>query len=575
MATMIPDKPKTINPGSNEDIMFDALRKLPGDYSVIHSFKHLEQYGKHLVTREMDFIIFHPQKGILVLECKGGYPQYINGTWYNGNMNIMEHDGPYNQASSGMYYLRDVIRFSPLGYLLTKCKMMYGVWFCSLPYETVKSRCSAPEANATITLTKEALQDPTPYIEKIFSLDCYYEGKPVCTNLNDEEADKLFRKVLCPEFDLVPTLSEMNTFKKRIFHQLLGEQKRILDYIDDQPTAVINGAAGTGKTWVALEKARRHTEQGEHVLFLCFNKQLQIHLAKLLTGEYAHCYTIDGFACSICHTSTPDYPLLKETLNRMFNTNSFPFPFQHVIIDEGQDFGTDEIENNGIIQLLSDIVTVDEKLRGSCYVFYDRLQLIQGKRIPAYINNADCRLTLTRNCRNTENIGKTSLAPVSEREPKFFDQTQPGVPARISFSSSKDNALIKLNNAVAEAEKNGYSDIVILTCAGKEEYSILADMIEENRKYKGKYTFTTCRKFKGLEADVIILVDVNKDTFNPKEVLLYYVGASRAKMELYIITMLDSSACEELLKKVFKHDENKPIRNAQSKLADEMNAWKF
>lgn len=54
-------------------------------------------------------------------------------------------------------------------------------------------------------------------------------------------------------------------------------------------------------------------------------------------------------------------------------------------------------------------------------MFYDRLQLVQSSHIPKYISEADCKLTLYRNCRNTENIAITSLKPISERTPKLYD----------------------------------------------------------------------------------------------------------------------------------------------------------
>ena len=43
-----------------------------------------------------------------------------------------------------------------------------------------------------------------------------------------------------------------------------------MDFLDEQLTAAVNGAAGTGKTMIAVEKARRHAAAGERVLFLCF-----------------------------------------------------------------------------------------------------------------------------------------------------------------------------------------------------------------------------------------------------------------------------------------------------------------
>ena len=58
--------------------------------------------------------------------------------------------------------------------------------------------------------------------------------------------------------------------------------------------------------------------------------------------------------------------------------------------------------------------------------------------------------------------------------------------------------------------------------------------------------FTTCRKFKGLEADAIILVDVNKYSImdNAK---LFYVGASRARLQLKVLGDLSDIDCREVI----------------------------
>ena len=57
-------------------------------------------------------------------------------------------------------------------------------------------------------------------------------------------------------------------------------EEGILNFLEEQKTAVINGAAGTGKTLVAIEKAKRHACKGEKVLFLRYNNLLKTHLAE-------------------------------------------------------------------------------------------------------------------------------------------------------------------------------------------------------------------------------------------------------------------------------------------------------
>ena len=181
----------------------------------------------------------------------------------------------------------------------------------------------------------------------------------------------------------------------------------------------------------------------------------------------------------------------------------------------------------------------------SFFVFYDKLQLIQARSMPAFIEEADCRLTLYRNCRNTINIATTSLKPITERDPKLLEGAVAGIPAQLHFCDEREQVIGALDKAIAELKEDGIGNIVILTCK-TEKTSIIADLVNDGM-YRRKYRFSTCRKFKGLEADAVILVDVDEATFNPDMVLLYYVGASRARLGLEIMAQLSDEECTKIL----------------------------
>ena len=355
------------------------------------------------------------------------------------------------------------------------------------------------------------------------------------------------------------------TFKTIVFHRLLDEQAGILDFLDEQLTAAVNGAAGTGKTMIAVEKARRHAAAGERVLFLCFNAQLKDFLEENYARDLVSYYTIAGFACKICNTVKPNYDELREKLEDYYISDSFPY--KHVIIDEGQDFGIEAIEETDIIQLIHDII-VGLDQGGTFYVFYDRLQLIQAKEMPKFIGDLDCRLTLYRNCRNTENIAVTSLRPITERKPKVFEGTVKGAPARIHFCDSVQNERERIDSIIDNLAADGYRDVVLLTCK-TEATSILSDSVN-NGRYRNKYLFTTCRKFKGLEADVVILLDVDKATFEQENVLIFYVGTSRARIKLEITAILSDDDCKEILTSVLNYQGK--IRRAKKDFAGALNA---
>ena len=365
--------------------------------------------------------------------------------------------------------------------------------------------------------------------------------------------------------NVFPSASFEADLKKIVFHRLLDEQAGILDFLDEQLTAAINGAAGTGKTMIAVEKARRHAAAGERVLFLCFNAQLKDYLEENYARDLVSYYTIAGFACKICNTVKPNYNELKAKLEDYYISDSFPY--KHVIIDEGQDFGSEAIEETDIIQLIHDII-VDADQGGTFYVFYDRLQLIQAREMPKFIGDLDCRLTLYRNCRNTENIAVTSLRPITERKPKVFEGAVKGTPAKIHFCDSAQNERERIDSIIDDLAADGYRDIVLLTCK-TEATSILSDSVN-NGKYRNKYLFTTCRKFKGLEADVVILLDVDKTTFEQGNALIFYVGTSRARIKLEIAAILSDDDCKEILMSILNYRGK--IRRAQKDLAGALNA---
>ena len=82
--------------------------------------------------------------------------------------------------------------------------------------------------------------------------------------------------------------------------------------------------------------------------------------------------------------------------------------------------------------------------------------------------------------------------------------------------------------------------------------------------------FTTCRKFKGLEADAVILLDVDKTTFEPENVLVFYVGTSRARIKLEITAILSDNDCKDILTSILNYQGK--VRRAKKDLAGALNA---
>ena len=104
-------------------------------------------------------------------------------------------------------------------------------------------------------------------------------------------------------------------------------------------------------------------------------------------------------------------------------------------------------------------------------------------------------------------------------------------------------------------------------------YSCIADNLEVgtgNDKgyhvyyYNGVgYKVTTCRKFKGLEADAIVMIDLNKDSFTGRRGMRFYVGTSRAKQYLDVVAVLAPQDYGYVVKRL---DPNAPQRNDNEKM---------
>ena len=118
----------------------------------------------------------------------------------------------------------------------------------------------------------------------------------------------------------------------------------------------------------------------------------------------------------------------------------------------------------------------------------------------------------------------------------------------MSIVETEEMAIETINAMLDLFFENGYSDITILTCKTEEKSILAKEVSKQTYLYKGrKILFTTCRKFKGLESDAIILIDVEKHNLINYEDKNMYVGASRAKFELGMIAILTETDCKEIV----------------------------
>ena len=117
-----------------------------------------------------------------------------------------------------------------------------------------------------------------------------------------------------------------------------------------------------------------------------------------------------------------------------------------------------------------------------------------------------------------------------------------------------------LRKTVDQFLEVGIKDIVILSQGALENTIFYDDLIKATYedpydyfKYNGKkYRVATCITFKGLEADGIILLNLNRNSFTGERGKEFYVGTSRAKCKLDMICTLQDNEYETIVSQIDK-----------------------
>lgn len=536
MPQMIPANPVDGCPGS-EATVFEALKEgLPKDWIVIHS-KRFVLPGTHRhprsIEREVDFIIFNPKRGYIGLEVKGGKEiGRDQDGWYSvdyyGKKHRLNKD-PGAQAQSAIHtmkrYLEDLPDFAGWS-------PAYG-WGVCFPGVTVNQNLDAALPKEYV-VDKAGLNNIREELEKVFIANGMNEG------LIPQAKIDAFLRALAPTFKLAPSLSSKFDSERPTLVRLTEEQNDILDMFEEFNRVAVKGAAGTGKTVVAMEKARRLAASGKRVLFLCYNRPLADHLSDKAEGYVVE--TFHRFAKSMCQRAGIKFnePHEVEQKSKFWDNDAAEllenalqiYPderYDAVIVDEAQDF-----KSVWWIPVESMLADGD---KSTLYVFFDPNQQIYGGGPADELGLKGT--TLKYNCRNTKKIADYSCKLV-ELEPIV----KPGSPEGenvIHSKSSKDgkdmvDAVRKLVHKLVGENGIQTSQIAILT-TGKVEHSPIhkvgklgnISLVPLNQKPgPNEVRFSTLHRFKGLEADVVIVCDVkaNAEESSPKHL---YVATSRAR----------------------------------------------
>lgn len=535
MAKFYPALSRDFHGSEGERLVYQALSSLGNEYIVFHSYRWLGGYGQRRSEGEADFIVLHPKKGILVIEVKAGGISYHNGAWLQINRKNGKEKriDPLGQAAESQYRLQYFIK--------TKFSAPYpligrAAWFPSVVLQ--QNTLLPAEANRAIVFDENSLDDVGTALDRAYS----YWAKNV-GHLSADCSGKRFTTLiglLMPELRLIPTISSETRENEELIVRLTDRQASILHFLNEQPMAAIHGPAGTGKTLLAVEKAKMLAAEGKRVLYLCFNEFL---LNFLRSQGYSGKITFHNVR-TLAEELLGDRPLAIDQVIPVFEEyfaveyadDNWPYP--NIVVDEGQDISDAVLEHLAYLAGLYD---------GIFYAFYDRNQYIMRKETPEWLDkNADCRLVLYKNCRNTSEIATAISGLMNLKKGMYVNDIHGHCPRAVFCRDT--SALCKAAEAFVRemtAQNIKMEDMVILTVRSTEHSALkgidkLAGVPVSLEKAEGKVLFSSVRKFKGLEAKAVLLIDMAVSKIvNPLWQRLLYVGATRAVSYLQLAFLED------------------------------------
>lgn len=549
MPHFIPEEPTDFHDSYGEEVVFQALRHLPDRVYVFHS---VNWKSKNKNQGEADFLIFDPEWGILVIEVKSGGVEYNNGTWFyidkHGRRKARMHD-PFDQANRSVYFFVD--RINSRFHNQDKCPVHEAVWFPSIELTHEVLPAHAPRE---ITLDYRSLKHADKSIADVFR----YWNSHTPIHLTDKNIREVL-ELIAPSFKLIPIIKLKHDMLERKFKEMTDEQTRILDFLEEQDFCVISGDAGTGKTVIALEKARRLANRQEKVLFLTINALIREHIEKEYHHPYIEFYNFEKLAKHYIPEAETLESAIELFLAKLVE-NSLSWEYKHIIIDEGQDFKDDSL------------FYLKEKTPGQFYVFYDRNQLLlkNNAKLSEWFANADCKLVLTKNCRNTYQIAHTAHIFIGNAKPRLKETVEGRPPVIYEYNDENvGKHITSLLKEKLRVEKLDPEDITVLTFEKMQDCSIEqlnhVDSVKVSKEYEpGSILKSTIRKYKGLESNVVILTDVELSMVEEMRWRRkMYTASSRAKLELFIYLKVESEDTIEKAVRYFQSsikgiDENLP-----------------
>jgi hypothetical protein len=493
------------------DVYRTLASTLGSEWSVFYSrpWWGISQRGSE-IDGESDFVLAHPEHGVLFLEVKGGLIAYdpTADQWTSTDRTGIRHNikDPARQAMASKHNLLRKFRES----------RKWPSWHVRLRHGVVFPHCDGNDQQLIGSYPRRLFCCSTEFRD---AFRLWIESR-LAGHVEPEHADErgpgregiraIDETLAAPARLTVPLHRHLTD---DVLHQeslLTGAQLTVIHGVAGSPRAVIDGGAGTGKTIIAAELANRYARAGRSTLLCCRSDALVAMLRDRIG------------ALSGLDVITLAEVAAAQRQGRLQTRDA-------VIVDEGQDVELDQWD------AIERLITADGVLR----VMFDSNQAVYRARDDLETRLGAKSYPLRVNLRNTQRIARITdglyrgplIAPVGP-------QGQPTVIMNVSADHAADRAAQVVVQLIRD-EKLQPGDIAVLAATTSLANSMKGRLLTGRLAVTDALTratqavvVDTIATFKGLEALAVVLL-VDATTANNQE--LCYVGVSRARALLIVV----------------------------------------